>query len=535
MNQNQFSDGLRIVLLIPFFLLSFWPNLIRNDLPRMFEICENGLDDDKDGLIDLNDPDCKCSIIEPISLIPNPSFEEMDCCPYNRSQLDCASSWIQASEPTTDFIHTCDWLGWDEFPAPFPFPDGQGIMGFRDGRITQGGVAESDWKEYAGACLLSPLLADSLYRFEFDVGFVNSLRSPPINISFFGTTNCDNLPFGKGNDAFGCPTNGPGWIKLGSTNVSGGSGNKWVKANIEVVPLDDIYAIAIGPDCPHVMASVSIYYFFDNLLLADFASFALKIKEESHPCSESYTLQVPYNKNFDYQWFKDGMGLIGEYSYLLEADYGEGMYQVRIDDGQSCRVSAGFDHKIPFLTNLDSKTICKDESYVFGNRILKESGDYQETFKSVNNCDSIVFLTLKVLGTVYDTTSAKIFEGEKFNYEGKTYIDEGNYPIELVSSIGCDSLVNLHLEFFHIYIPNVFSPNEDGINDVFTVFGEENLIQSFDFTIFDRWGEKVYSGKEWDGTHNGSFVQNGVFTYLIKFVLNDGNEKLFSGSITVLE
>lgn len=171
------------------------------------EICDNGIDDDNDSLIDLNDEDCACEIIEPVSLIPNPSFEETDCCPTDRSQLDCASNWIQASEPTTDFIHLCDWLGWDDFPPPQPFPDGEGIMGFRDGRVRNNNSAEPYWKEYAGACLLSPLLAGFSYRFQFDVGFVNRDKSPPINISFFGTSNCDYLPFGSGNEAFGCPSN----------------------------------------------------------------------------------------------------------------------------------------------------------------------------------------------------------------------------------------------------------------------------------------------------------------------------------------
>ncbi|MFT5166836.1 MAG: hypothetical protein ACI8P3_002068 [Saprospiraceae bacterium] len=90
------------------------------------EICDNAIDDDNDGLIDLNDPDCEYEIIEPVSLIPNPSFEDMNCCPSNRSQLNCTDSWIQASEPTTDYLHTCGWMGWDDFPPPLPFPDGQG-------------------------------------------------------------------------------------------------------------------------------------------------------------------------------------------------------------------------------------------------------------------------------------------------------------------------------------------------------------------------------------------------------------------------
>ena len=213
------------------------------------EICDNARDDGNDGQIDMNDDDCICQIINPQSLIPNPSFEEMDCCPIDRSQLDCASDWIQASEATTDYINTCDWLGWPEFPPPRPFPDGDGIMGFRDGRVRNGNMAEPFWKEYAGACLISPLLKDSTYRFQFDVGFVSRERSPPINISFFGTNSCEFLPFGIGNNAFGCPTNSPNWERLASVNVNGGLGNTWVKSSLTIVPEEDIYAITIGPDC----------------------------------------------------------------------------------------------------------------------------------------------------------------------------------------------------------------------------------------------------------------------------------------------
>jgi len=96
------AKQLLIILSCIFLPLSTWGQI---------EICDNGIDDDFDNLIDLNDDDCICEVIEPISVIPNPSFEEMNCCPDNRSQLNCASLWIQASEPTTDFIHTCDWMG----------------------------------------------------------------------------------------------------------------------------------------------------------------------------------------------------------------------------------------------------------------------------------------------------------------------------------------------------------------------------------------------------------------------------------------
>ena len=60
------------------------------------EICDNGIDDNGDGIVDINDPNCNClgiTLTEDVtSFLPNPSFEEMNCCPFGHSQLELASS-----------------------------------------------------------------------------------------------------------------------------------------------------------------------------------------------------------------------------------------------------------------------------------------------------------------------------------------------------------------------------------------------------------------------------------------------------------
>ncbi|MBY0486108.1 MAG: hypothetical protein K2P85_02800, partial [Flavobacteriaceae bacterium] len=59
------------------------------------ENCNNGIDDDGDGKIDLNDPDCICNTSSITSIIPNPSFEVNTSCPNSFSQLNYATPWIQ--------------------------------------------------------------------------------------------------------------------------------------------------------------------------------------------------------------------------------------------------------------------------------------------------------------------------------------------------------------------------------------------------------------------------------------------------------
>jgi len=510
----------------------------RNSAPNpvMPEICDNAVDDDMDGLVDLNDPDCACAVQEPVSFIPNPSFEDLNCCPNGRSQLDCADSWIQASDPTTDLIHDCGWGGWEEYLPPRPFPDGEGIMGFRDGRIAFMGEERDspNWKEYAGACLLSPLVAGSEYRFEFDLGFSDRLRSPSINVSFFGTSNCDNLPFGVGEVRLGCPTNGPGWVKLGDTFVTGGSGDQWVKAAIDVIPASDIVAIAIGPDCPQRPANINLYYFFDNLLLADFEAFGFNITGVNHPCASNYSLEISPRSGIEYQWYKGGVALVGETRNRLRRMYGEGDYEVVITADGTCRISSVFTHEVPVIEAPSRVVICRENVYRFGDRTLSTTGDYVHTFRSVDDCDSTVALQLTVLGELQDTVRARIFEGETYEIAGFDARKEGEFDINLQSGLGCDSLVVLQLDFYDVFIPTAFSPNEDGINDRFSVFGGDDLAEVVSLDVFDRWGNHLATGKEWDGRENGMPANPGVFAYVARLRMNDGVERTFRGAVVLM-
>ena len=167
------------------------------------EICDNGIDDDKDGLIDINDPDCKCSGIKdsvfiPTSLVPNPSFENYNRCPDAMAQLDRCIGWIQASDATSDFFHLCGVYKDDPLRGmpPQPLPAGRGYVGFLD---IQNSPGRGIYKEYVGACLTSPMIAGKEYTLSFWVGFgkAGQVFTPraTFNMGIFGTSDCQNLPF----------------------------------------------------------------------------------------------------------------------------------------------------------------------------------------------------------------------------------------------------------------------------------------------------------------------------------------------------
>ena len=133
------------------------------------EICDNGIDDDGDGLIDLNDiTDCDCGGVGDTvvsSLIPNSSFENMDCCPQTWSELYCATDWVQASGATSDFFNTCGYIpGNMSTTGLIPLPDGEGAVG---------GIIAGGWQEYVGSCLLAPMLAGQGYTLEFYLSLIH--------------------------------------------------------------------------------------------------------------------------------------------------------------------------------------------------------------------------------------------------------------------------------------------------------------------------------------------------------------------------
>lgn len=510
--------------------LLFWS---RPAAPTMTEDCANAIDDDMDGLIDLNDPDCDCARVEPESMIPNPSFEELNCCPGDRSQLDCAAVWIQASGPTTDFIHDCGWQGWENLLPPRPFPDGEGIMGFRDGRPAFMDETEPvpTWKEYAGACLLRPLVSGTTYRFEFDLGFVSRANSPEINVTFFGTTNCENLPFGTDNAEQGCPTNGRNWVRLGSKRSAPPINGGWKKEFIEVTPDRNITAIAIGPDCPLRPSSTEFYYFFDNLLLDDLEAFGFGITESAHPCSPDLRLRAPNRNDITYQWYREGIALIGETAFELSRNYGEGNYRVVIDDGTSCRKSDRYAYRIPQLFSRPRVSVCPGDGYLLGDRELFTSGEYVDTLISFFGCDSIVNLELTVLEDLRDTVTVRVWPEESYQLDRHLIRVPGNYELPLENDIGCDSIVNLTLEYYKVFTPTAFSPNDDGVNDRFTIVGGEDLLEVVELRVYDRWGNFLSSGKDWDGRRGSEPMPPGIYVYSASVRMEDGEERSLKGSV----
>lgn len=86
-------------------------------------------------------------------------------------------------------------------------------------------------------------------------------------------------------------------------------------------------------------------------------------------------------------------------------------------------------------------------------------------------------------------------------------------------------------------IPNAFTPNNDGLNDVFRI--PEGTLQNInEFTIYDRWGEKIFSSKKpgsfWDGKVKGRPANSGIYIYLVSGVKTDGSPVQLRGTVMLI-
>ena len=125
-----------------------------------------------------------------------------------------------------------------------------------------------------------------------------------------------------------------------------------------------------------------------------------------------------------------------------------------------------------------------------------------------------------------------------------TYRDTGNYCANLVvmNEHGCtDTATNCLVinPAFNLYIPSAFTPNGDGVNDVFQPVGK--YIQSFEMYIFDRWGMQLYHTndltKGWNGTVAGGSAIAQEDTYIYKILVTDtqGNQHSYIGNVSIIK
>ena len=120
------------------------------------------------------------------------------------------------------------------------------------------------------------------------------------------------------------------------------------------------------------------------------------------------------------------------------------------------------------------------------------------------------------------------------------------YLLRVIAPGGCTTMDSLTVHVIaqrDVYVPNSFSPNSDGINDRFMVFGGPEVLEIRSLNIWSRWGEHVFRAQNlppnlesagWDGRFRGEPVQAGSFVWVAEIAFVDGVVLQYKGDVAVL-
>ena len=89
-----------------------------------------------------------------------------------------------------------------------------------------------------------------------------------------------------------------------------------------------------------------------------------------------------------------------------------------------------------------------------------------------------------------------------------------------------------------IFLPNAFSPNGDGLNDIFKAKPSSDNITRFHLLIYNRWGGLVFESKSiiegWDGQRNGQPAPEGTYVYRVEYAVGGGENREVDGVVVLV-
>ena len=231
-----------------------------------------------------------------------------------------------------------------------------------------------------------------------------------------------------------------------------------------------------------------------------------------------------------------GMGGLGPYTYAWSSGQTTtdidgleiGSYTVTVTDANQC----SFTYSASLVEDLIPWVDLGDD-------LMIDLGDWID-LTAISNIPPEEILDFTWSGAGAFTQCADCFQ---FNFQP---LGPGCESVMLRSYKGCIALdtvcfrVNSRRK---IYAPNVFSPNNDGTNDFFTIFSDASVLRIRNLSIYTRWGEMVYQAHDiqtndeqrgWDGTYRGNLMNPAVFVWHAEVEFIDGERRFLSGDVTIV-
>ncbi len=218
-------------------------------------------------------------------------------------------------------------------------------------------------------------------------------------------------------------------------------------------------------------------------------------------CPEQVIVLDAAEANSSYQWST------GDTTSSLEVR-SAGTYWVSVRSGYGCVGSDTITftyHPLPFVLLPGDTTVCEEQPLVL------------QAFTT--HSDSVLW------------SDGNVSQAVTVRYGG-TYIATG------INKCGTDSdTISVKQIFCDIWLPNAFTPDGDGLNDVFRVLGNVGRLENFNLSVFNRWGEQVFYTTDkyagWDGQYKGVEASVGVYVYMLEYIIG-GKPVLQKGNLTLL-
>ena len=371
------------------------------------EICDNGLDDDGDGLYDAYDPDCICeAATEPLAYINNGDFELTNgCCNgMDSTAAVCLEDWFLVTLSPDYISPACaetDFALFDQIGVQYT----GGFIGMGPSVDTDGFVKT----ESMGVCLESEFKSCRTYTITFNSLIINDLDfgSPQTDLEYviYGLPDCPvdgDFDFGQSfcNNPIADQAQ-----EIMSFNVMDNDRDEWIRHVSSFVPIFDINAIVIYVRCgQQTNISGTPFLYFDNfefLIGPVDCSISGQVEVSGDPCINDYTLTADVVNGETYQWFKDSIPILGatEVTYQPQGNDISGRYTALVSNNVECAFIDG--GQITMTEDMSVQvfdTICTTDYIIFDADTLREAGTYSRSFTSGSGgCGDTETLNLYVI------------------------------------------------------------------------------------------------------------------------------------------
>ncbi len=295
------------------------------------------------------------------------------------------------------------------------------------------------------------------------------------NVNSYVWTDTANLQLGTTPSIIVAPDSASSYI-ITSTNTVGCKDKDTV--NISIYPLPDVLLTSVSISCPG---------------------------ESDGSISSQILLGTP---PFTYAWSTIPVETT---SYLNNLSFGN--YTVFITDGNGC---------------VNSKSIT-----VFQPAVLGINFDVVNTDYGLNNGTATAYVTGGTAPFTFVWNTAPVQTTQMISNLGP-----GTYHVTVTDANGCtvEGEIVIVVTGSELWIPNVFSPNGDGVNDEFMVIARN--MSGLLIRIYNRWGELVYEStnmkRGWNGEYNGMPGALGVYVYYVEAEFYDGSSKTAKGNLTLI-